>query len=149
MSDSYRVLLAIHVLCAVLWVGGGVTLHILGQRARAGGPERMRQYVADASWIGPKYFAPLSVVLLLAGIFLVDEAGFEQSELFITLGYLGWLTSFVIGVAVYPRIEKQMAAATTDEEFTSIFARYGRVNQIEILILVLIVIDMAVKPGMG
>ena len=38
----YEALLAAHILCAVMWVGGGVTLHILGRRAE-GGPGRRGQ----------------------------------------------------------------------------------------------------------
>ena len=149
----YDFLLAVHILCAVLWAGGGVTFHLMGRRARQAGGEAMLRYVHDSTWIGPRFYAPLSLILLVAGILLVGEAGYEHSDLFITLGYLGWLNSFVIGAGIYPRMEKSAVAAaeaggTDSQEFQDRFARIGRLNLYELAVLLLVVVDMAVKPGL-
>lgn len=148
METSTKILLAVHVLGAVLWVGGGSTLHVLGLRAKKKGRAAMESFVEDASAIGPKFYAPLSVIMLIAGIFLVKKAGFEQSDVFVQIGYTGWIISFIIGVAVYPRIEKKLSAATDDAGYLAAFNTYARVNQIELLVLLLVVINMAVKPGL-
>jgi hypothetical protein len=42
------------------------------------------------------------VVLLIAGVFLVDEAGYSYGDLWVTIGFLGFLVSLVLGVGYYP-----------------------------------------------
>lgn len=149
----YDFLLAVHILCAVIWVGGGVTLHVLGRRARKQGGDAILAYTRESAWLGPRMYAPLSIILLVAGILLVGEVGYEHSDLFITLAYLGWLNSLVIGVVVYPRLEQAVLGAgeshgADSPEVETAFGRYGAVNTFEMSILLLIVIDMAVKPGL-
>jgi hypothetical protein len=82
----------------------------------------------------------------------VREVGYEFSELWITLGFLGWGFSLVVGLAFYPQQGRKIEAAIGAEGPTSQVAQAGisrilMVNSIEILVLVLVVIDMAVKPG--
>jgi hypothetical protein len=42
------------------------------------------------------------VVLLIAGVFLVDEAGYSYGDLWVTIAFLGFLVSLVLGVGYYP-----------------------------------------------
>jgi len=149
----YDFLLAVHILCAVMWVGGGVTLWALARRARRAGGDAMLRFTHESAWIGPRFYAPLSLILLIAGILLVGEAGYDHSDLFITLAYLGWLNSVVIGSVIYPRMERSIIAAaesggTDNQDFRDAFGRYGALNTWELTILLLIVVDMAVKPGL-
>lgn len=149
-------LLAVHILCAVLWVGGGVTVHIFGRLARASGDRaRMYAFVEDANKIGPRFYAPLSLILLVAGILLVNRSGYEHSQLWITFAYMGWLTSFLIGVIYYSRKAKELDAIVSGEgegissgAFLANYDAVARVSLFETAILLLIVVDMAVKPGL-
>ncbi|MGH2781580.1 MAG: hypothetical protein ACRDLA_09275 [Thermoleophilaceae bacterium] len=43
----YEFLLAVHILCVVIWVGGAVMLHIFGRIATRRGPEHQLEYVID------------------------------------------------------------------------------------------------------
>ena len=151
--SGYTVLLALHILCAVLWVGGGATLHAMGRLAeKSGDRERMNQFAIDAAFIGPRLYAPLSGVLLIAGIFLVDKAGYDMSEPWIGVGYAGWINSFLIGVVFYARADKRRQAiiaaeGTGSDAFLANYHQVARVNMIELTILLLVVIDMAIKPS--
>lgn len=146
-------LLAIHVLAAVLWVGGGATLHALLRRAqRTADPEYRLALVREANVIGSRLYAPLSLVLVIAGSFLVNEAGYEFSQLWITLGYAAWLVSFVLGIGFYSREQKRIDELAEREGpdgpgVSAGIRRVLAVNSFEILILVLAVLDMAIKPG--
>ncbi len=93
----YEFLLAVHVLAAVIWVGGAVTLHIFGRFATKEGPERQLAFTGESIRIGNMVYAPLAVVLLIAGILLVDEVGYSYGDPWITIGFLGFLVSFVLG----------------------------------------------------
>ena len=148
----YELYLAVHILCAVLWVGGGVSVHILGRwTARSGDPERMVAFTRDATKLANVFYAPLAIILIVAGVLLVEEVGYEYSDLWITLGFLGWLFSLVVGLGFYPQQDRKIEAAVSADGATSEVAQAGirrilMVNSIEVLVLVLVVIDMAVKP---
>lgn len=152
MVTNYTVLLALHIVFAVLWVGGGVTLHILGRLALASGDrQRMLQFSRDAEWIGPRFYAPLSIGLIVAGVLLVSEAGYDQSDLWVTFAYAGWLASFLIGVLYYPRAAKRRDAVVEAEglesdAFLDSYKQVINVDLFELAILLLIVVDMAIKP---
>jgi len=149
----YELYLAVHILGAVLWVGGGVSVHILGRWvSREGDPERMVAFNRDALKLGNVFYAPLALVLIVAGVLLVQEVGYEYTDLWITLGFVGWFFSLVVGLAFYPQQGRKIEAAIASEGATSQVAQAGisrilMVNSIEVLVLVLVVIDMAVKPG--
>ncbi len=153
MISGYTVLLTIHMLCAALWVGGGVTLHALGRMALGSGDrERMQQFSLDAEKIGPRFYAPLSLLMLAAGIFLVDKAGAEMSALWVNLGFAGWIVSFLIGILYYPRAGRKRDAIIASEgkesdAFLAQYVRVANVNLLELTILLLIVVDMTIKPG--
>ena len=111
----YEFLLAVHVLAAVIWVGGGVTMHIFGRLATKEGPERQLAFTGESIRIGNMVYAPLSVILLIAGILLVDEVGYSYGDPWITIGFLGFLVSFVLGVGYYPRAAKRYAEVAAGE----------------------------------
>jgi uncharacterized membrane protein len=149
----YELYLAIHILSAVLWVGGGVSVHILGRWAeRSGDPERLVAFNRDAVKLGNVFWAPLALVLIVAGVLLVEEVGYSYGDLWITLGFVGWFFSLVVGLGFYPQQGRKIEAAVAAEGPASATAQAGirrilLVNSIEVLVLVLVVIDMAVKPG--
>lgn len=151
---TYKLLLAVHILAAVLWVGGGATLHVMGRLARKSGDrQRMNQFSIDAAYIGPRLYAPLSIILLLVGFPLVDKAGYDMSDTFISIAFAGWIASFLIGILYYSRADKKRAAIVETEgvdsdAFLASYDQVARVNSIELLILVLVVLDMALKPGL-
>jgi uncharacterized membrane protein len=81
----YDFLLTVHVLAAILWVGGGVTIHILFRRAlRLTDPRATHESVRELEWVGQRFYPGFSLFLLVAGILLVtrDEGGFEFSDTF-------------------------------------------------------------------
>ena len=151
---AYKLLLAVHILAAVLWVGGGVTLHVIGRLAqKSGDRERMNQFSKDAAYIGPRLYAPLSVILLLVGFPLVDKAGYEMSDAFISIAFAGWIASFLIGILYYSRADKKREAIVASEglgsdAFLASYKQVAMINSIELTILILVVLDMTLKPGL-
>jgi uncharacterized membrane protein len=149
----YELWLAIHILCAVIWVGGGVSVHVLGRwTIRRGDPEQIVAFNRDAVKLGNVFYAPLALVLIVAGVLLVEEVGYSYGDLWITLGFLGWLFSLAVGIAFYPQQARKVAATVTAggpaaPEAQAKIRRILLVNSIEITILLLVVVDMAVKPG--
>ena len=148
----YEFLLTVHVLCAVIWIGGGVMMHIFGRFATKEGPERQLVFTGQSIRLGNILFAPLAVVLLVAGILLVEEVGYSYGDLWITIGFVGFLASFVVGVAYYPRAGRRYGEIAAAEGpgspgATAIYRQVANVNSVEIAIMLLVIVAMTTKPG--
>jgi uncharacterized membrane protein len=150
----YEFLLTVHVLAAVIWVGGGIAMHILGRRVlKRGNPQEIFEFSKEINTVALRLYAPMSLILLIAGILLVNEAGYEFSQLWITLAFIGWAFSFIVGIGYYGPQDKKLQAlvAADGPTATGIVENVKQalfVNQIEQLILILVVIDMTTKPGL-
>lgn len=150
----YEFLLTIHVLAAVIWVGGGIAMHILGRRVlKRGDSQEIYKFSEEINIVGLRLYAPTSLVLLIAGILLVNEAGYEFSQLWITLAFLGWAFSFVVGIGYYGPQDKKLQTLVAAEGPTAPgvvdnVRQALLVNSVEILILLLVVVDMTIKPGL-
>jgi uncharacterized membrane protein len=97
-------------------------------------------------------FAPLSVILLVAGVFLVEEVGYSYGDLWVTIGFLGFLTSFVLGIGYYPRAARRYGEIAGGDgpgspAAESIYRRTATVNMVELGILLLVIVAMTTKPG--
>jgi uncharacterized membrane protein len=152
--SKYELLLTLHLLAVILWVGGAVTLHILMRRLmrRKQGRE-LHEGFAELEWLGERFYPVFSIVLIVAGILLVDEAGYEFSQAWISVGFAGWIVSFLIGIGFYGREGKRRAKLVEEEgpDSPAIVASVKRtvtVNSFELSILLLVVIDMTTKPGL-
>lgn len=149
----YEFLLTIHVLAAVIWVGGGTVMHVLARRVlERGDGEEIYRFSKEINTVALRMYAPLALILLVAGILLVNEAGYEFSQAWISIAFVGWGISFLLGIAYYGPQDKKLQALVAAEgpRAPGVVANVRQavfVNQIELLILLLIVVDMTVKPG--
>ena len=136
----YEALKAIHVMAIAIWVGAAF-LQLL-QAARADETRRV-SVLEEAQFAGAKVFPMASLFAALTGFAMViesDAVGF--GDLWVGLAIAGWLASSVIG-AVF--IERHVKAAVAGDG-----AAYGRIltiARVDLLILLLVIVDMVVKPG--
>ena len=145
--------LTIHVLAAVIWVGGSVLALTLGYYLRGRDINTRVEYTRWTEWLGPRLFAPMSIAVIVAGHLLVNEIGYDFDQTWLILGQVGWLLSFIIGVAFYPREGKKREQLIEQHgmEHESVAASINRVltvATVDTLIVVLVVIDMTTKPGL-
>ena len=149
----YEWLLAAHILGAVTWIGGSLTLLLLGSRARRSqNPTLLASFARDAAWIGQRVYMPASVVVLVAGLALVAVGRWPYESLWIGIGLVAVIVSALTGALfVGPelgRVGKLIAERGPDEaHVASRMDRILTVSRIELIVLFLVVIDMAVKPG--
>ena len=149
----YDLLLTVHVLAAILWVGGSWMLLLFGYAQRGDPIERRNEFTRFTEKLGPRYFAPLSIIVVLAGSLLVDEAGYDYADTWVTLGYVGWFLSFLIGVGFYPREgsrrEKLIeSGGVQDPGVAASVNRILTVATVDTVIITLVVLDMTTKPGL-
>ena len=87
----YEFWLFVHVLMAIVWVGGNIHLQIIGARLTAANDQiQLAGFSKQAEWIGTKVLMPAAVLIVIAGVFMVlDQWDFEQ--LWIIIGIAGFL----------------------------------------------------------
>jgi uncharacterized membrane protein len=148
----YTALKSLHVIAAVVWVGGGIALTVLMTRLRAArDPVVAIRMAAHFAFLGSRVFPPTAILLVLTGFAMIAEGDLEF-ELWIILGLVGWLASAVNGGAFLgPRAEK-LAEMQTDPppDAQAVGAGLSRVMtfaRIDATILLLVIVDMVVKPG--
>jgi uncharacterized membrane protein len=67
--DLYELLLAIHILAAVIWVGGATALQVLAFRTvRTDDGARIAYFAGEAEWVGMRVFFPTSVSSFLPAL---------------------------------------------------------------------------------
>jgi uncharacterized membrane protein len=145
-------LLTIHVLAAVVWVGGSVMMLTLGYRLRRRDVETRVEYTRWTEWAAPRIVVPAAIAVIVAGPLLVDEIGYEFNAIWLHIGFLGWFLSFGLGVLFYPREGRRRERLIEQHgiQHASVAAsvnRVLRVATVDTLIVVLVVIDMTTKPG--
>jgi uncharacterized membrane protein len=153
MTGYEKFLLTAHVLAAVIWVGGSVLLLALGYYLRSRDINTRVEYTRWTEWLGPRIFAPMSIVVIVAGHLLVNEYDLDFDQTWLMLGQVGWLLSFIIGIGFYPREGKKRERLVEQNgiEHESVAASITRVltvATVDTLIVVLVVIDMTTKPGL-
>ncbi len=155
MVETYTILKTIHVLAAVLWVGGNLTMNVLGTRVvNAHEPAQMLAFTRDAEWIGQRVYLPASVTVLLFGIFAVLEGEWSFGDPWVSIGLAGLLVTAVTGSAFFgPELKRIRSLAqrrgVDDAEVQQRTARLIRFGRIDSVILTLIIVDMVIKPGAG
>ena len=153
MTGYEKFLLTAHVLAAVVWVGGSVLALTLGYYLKGRDANTRVEYTRWTEWLGPRLFAPMSIIVIVAGHLLVNEYDLDFDQTWLMLGQAGWLLSFLIGVGFYPREGKKREGLIEQHgiEHESVAASINRVltvATIDTLIVVLVVIDMTTKPGL-
>jgi uncharacterized membrane protein len=150
--DAYELSKTIHVLAAVIWVGGATASQLYAMRTRASGdPARLASFARDAEWIGMRVFLPMSLFLVATGFWMIGEGNLDW-EAWIIIGLVAWAASALTGATFLGPESGRVAAAIEREgpespEAQRRISRIFLVSRIELVILLIIVVDMVVKPG--
>ena len=151
----YEVLLFFHLAAAMMWVGGDFMIQMFYLRARAAGPEAVAEFTKAVEWIGLRIINPTALLVVIFGVLLVLEVdGYDFSQFWISAALAMFLASFIVGAGFLGPESGRIASllderGAADAEVQRRVARILLVSRIEFLLLVLIVLDMVVKPGFG
>ena len=151
--DGYDIVKFFHVLSAVIWVGAGIGITILGTRAsRSTDPADIVKIGRDAGWLGTRFFVPASLSTLIFGIITVLVGDWSFGDTWIIVGLAGFGLSFIIGAGFLgPQSEKVADLADEHGETHPIVVQQVKkvmaVSRVDQLIILAVVLDMVVKPG--
>lgn len=143
----------IHVLGAIAWVGGVILNHVQSARlGRAQDPRRFRDYAEEQSWLGGNFYAPLSIIVLLSGIVMVIVGWPNFTDAWIIIGLVLFAVIFGIGFGLLKPLGEKINAGLAAEgppsaEVMADVQRITLLSRADLLLLVLVVINMVVKPG--
>jgi uncharacterized membrane protein len=143
---------AIHVLAAIVWIGGGSLLVILGAVAvRKNDPVEMVTVARQAAMVGEKLFAPAGLVVVAMGIAMMANTNWGWGKFWVAAGLVGYAITFVTGVGVLSPLAKRIVVTTeekgaTHPETIALVKRILLIARVDVMMLVLVVVDMVVKP---
>jgi uncharacterized membrane protein len=144
---------ALHVLAAIVWIGGGVMIQLLAVRImRTNEPAQLAGFAKDVEYISLRTFVPASLVLLGLGFVLMDQGGWEY-KFWVIFALVGFAASFLLGVIVLSpesgRIAKMIEErGGVDHEIGARIERLLLYSRVELAVIALIAMDMVLKPGL-
>lgn len=144
-----------HILGAIVWVGGGLMLSLVGSRARKSEDLLLiKEFARMLSYVGLRVLTPAVVIVIVSGVWLVltgSEWDFTQLWILFALG--AFVMAFLIGAVILSRIAIQLErlAIRTDVDPLAVRDLLGRwiVGYRVILVILLFAVwDMVFKPGL-
>jgi len=150
-----ELLLFVHILAGITWVGGSIMLQIFSMRAVAAkDAEETKHFMSQAGFLGLRVFMPAGIIIAVVGIWLVTrDSRWDFDQFWISFALTIVIISALLGIFFYPRqirkVEALQAAGKgpADLPFATAMRTIGRVSLVETLFLLAVVWAMVVKPG--
>ncbi|HWC13472.1 MAG TPA: DUF2269 family protein [Actinomycetota bacterium] len=149
----YELLKTLHVLGAAAWAGAVIVSQFLGfLAARSGQTDRMVAFIEDEAWLGPHYFAPISGVMLITGIAMVVQSGWQFEDTWVALGLVIFFVTVFLGMFLLGPKSERLAAAIRDRGLDDAGVQADtqklmRLTRLDLALLVLVIAIMVIKPG--
>jgi len=150
--SAYSALLFVHIVCAVIWVGGAFALQVLAYLvSRTGDQVELVRLLRYFEVIGSRVFVPVATLLFIAGAAMTLQA-WSFGNTWIAVAVALWVLSAVAG-AVYlgPRAKRVGelfdAEGPSSEAGRALMNRLFLVSRLELLSFAIIIALMVFKPG--
>jgi uncharacterized membrane protein len=151
-NNWYSLFKAVHVVLAVIWVGGGASIMIHAIRAQASrDPEGIVTVAKQAAFMGEKVFAPVGLVTFLMGIAMMINTSWGWGHFWIIAGLIGYASTFIVGIAILSPLAKKIDESAekngaTHPETIALIDRIMLIARFDVAILMLVIVDMVTKP---
>jgi uncharacterized membrane protein len=143
---------SIHVLAAIVWVGGGAAIGAAVWRARhARDNLQLLQIARVAEWLTLRVFVPSALVVLAMGFVLMDRRSVSYGDFWPLFGLVGWGVAFVLSAALLGPQSGGLARlievrGPNDPAVEARVRRVLAVARIDVALVLLIAVDMVAKP---
>jgi uncharacterized membrane protein len=152
LAALYDWLMFLHVLAAMVWVGGLVALAALGLNVlRTGDRDAIARFVASFRVVGPFVLMPAAVLVLVLGIWMViDSAAWSFEQTWIWLALVLLAAAVLVGAVFLSRaaLAAERAVNAGDHaQATQQLRRWSWGIRGILLLLVVATWAMVFKPG--
>ena len=143
---------ALHVLMAIVWIGGALMIQLFAFRIfHDSDPRRIAEFTRDIEFIATRTFIPASLILVVLGFVLMNQGSWDW-QFWAVFALVVWALSFIAGAAFLGpesgRIGKLIEErGGVDAEIQSRIERILLFSRIDMVFLALIAMDMVLKPG--
>ena len=147
-------LLFAHIAGAMVWVGGGLMLSVIGMRTKGTGDlHSIREFSKTLAFDGLRVFTPAVLVILASGVWMVLAGSGDFTELWILLALAGFAVAFVIGAVYLSRTAIELDRVANQPDASSATAadalqRWITGYWVVQAVLVFTVWDMVFKPSL-
>jgi len=150
----YDLVKYVHILCAVVWVGGAFYAQLLAiQVARSSDPTDLPKLGRNIEFLGTRVFLPASILLFVAGVIMTTQRwAFQQT--WISIAIVLWLVSALVGSLYLGPKSKRVAQLFEAEGPLSVagralLARLFLVSRLELVSFLVIIALMVAKPSIA
>jgi uncharacterized membrane protein len=148
----YTFFKSVHVITAVIWVGGAAMIQAYAFRIlRTGDGKRQADFAKDTEIVGMRVFIPASLILFLAAIGMMVNLDWSWDQNWIILGVIAFGLSFALGAGFLGpeggRIAELIEQQGPDSPVVQ--ARIRRIltiSRCELVVLLTVIVNMVVKP---
>lgn len=150
--SAYSALLFVHIVCAVIWVGGAFALQVLAFLvSRTGDQLELARLLRHFEVIGSRVFVPVATLLFIAGAAMTLQA-WSFGNTWIAVAVALWVLSAVAGAAYLGPRAKRVgelfdAEGPSSEAGRALMNRLFLVSRLELLSFAIIIALMVFKPG--
>ena len=151
-SSWYFTFKTVHVVFAVVWIGGGLLLTILALVAeRKQDPVEMATIARQAAYVGERVFVPASLIVLVMGIAMMLNLDWGWGHFWIVFGLLGFASTFTIGIGFLSPLARRIVVSMEESgphspETQALITRILLIARVDTAILLLVIVDMVAKP---
>jgi len=128
--DLYAVFKFLHILTAVAWVGGGVTLlvgSVLAQRAE--GDAALFRFLDLMNLLGKTWFVPASFLTVVFGAIAATFGGM-WGEFWVLLGLAGFASTFFTGLLILEPTGRRLGGLIAEGREAEALAQGRRLMQV-------------------
>lgn len=145
--DWYTLFKFLHVVAAVIWIGGAFIMLVFGINAvRQRNETQLVAVAAQMGWAAERVYVPASMITVLLGL-VVATLGGLWGNLWVILGLVGMVITMALGIlALSPRSKKIAASATPTPGTVAAAKDLVTLVKFDCALLFVVVADMVLKP---
>ena len=147
--DMYELLVVIHILSAMVWIGGALVMLVTFRNIkRSEGQAVSDRTLGRVERASDLIFLPTPILVIATGLTMVivsDAWAFSQLWVYLAIGL--FVIVLILGAGFGDRMERQMKQAREEgRSLPGVFDRFLRLGFIEMGVVVVIVFLMVYKP---
>ncbi|HSM01509.1 MAG TPA: DUF2269 family protein [Acidimicrobiia bacterium] len=147
MFETYKF---IHVLAAIVWVGGSIMAQFFAARLSSAEPPHRLGFARDLRFASTRVLVPSGIIVFFAGSLMIEEGvGFEYADTFVAIGLLAVFVSLGIAIGFLIPATKRAINLMTSGQGPAAGVLIKKVTwtaRFVILVMLVAVWAMVVKP---